>query len=256
VAITILISAYVFDEISYDKFHRDQHNLYRVTSASHFNGNTNSYSRTPLSLAERLSELKSIARAARIFERNATISIPDAETKFNEPHVWFADAAITDVLDFSALQGNLTSALSKPNTVIISKDAAIKFFNTVEVIGKTLLVENRIPLQIEAVVENYPDQSTLQFDFIAPFNHFLELENSANVEFLTTDWLYTPVFTLVKVNPSTSSAQLNEDLKDIVKTIPDERARENISYSAQRMPTPRVSARVMSQPPARISTWP
>ncbi len=235
-AITVLITAYIYDEVSFDQFHDNVNNIYRITTTSNFNGNESSYSRTPLSLAERMSELKSVEVVTRIFNRSVTVSIPETDTRFNEPHVWFADSSVTKIFTLATLRGNISAALTKPNSLIISKDAAIKYFNTEEVLGKTLLFENVLPFQIDAVVENFPEQSTFQFDFIASFNRFLDLENPANVQFLTTDWLYTPVFTLIKTNGSITADQLHNDLLSILKDVPDERVKESITYHAQALP--------------------
>jgi putative ABC transport system permease protein len=235
-AVTVLIAAYIYDEFLFDRFHEDAESVFRITTTSNFNGNENAYSRTPLSLAERLSEVKSIQSVARIFRRSATISIPETDVKFNETFVWFADSSITNIFSFAVLHGNLSNVLRKPNSMIITKEAARKYFSTDEVIGKTLLLENAMPFQIDAVVENFPEQSTFQFEFIVPFNRFLDLENPGNVQFLTTDWLYTPVHTFIKVSSGTTHDQINVDLLSIIKNVPDERVKENVKYSAQALP--------------------
>lgn len=234
-AVTALITGYIYDEIRFDKFHNDGERIYRITTTSNFNGSENSYSRTPVSLAERVSDLRSVESVARIFNRSATVSIPETDTRFNEPDVWFADSSITRIFSFSVLKGDLSSALTNPNSLIITAEAALKYFNTEDAIGKTLFFENSIPFQVDAVVKNFPDQSSFQFDFIAPFNRFLDLENPAHVEFLTTDWLYTPVFTLIKANREETQNQINSDLMAVIKTVPDERVKENITYKAQRL---------------------
>lgn len=234
-AVTILLTAYIYDEIRFDKFHKDVDRIYRITTTSNFNGTENSYSRTPLSLSERVSDLRSVESVARIFNRSATVSIPETDTRFNETDVWFADSSITRIFSFTVLKGDISSALTNPNSLIISAEAALKYFNTEDAIGKTLLFENTIPFQVDVIVKNFPDQSTFQFDFIAPFNRFLDLENPAHVQFLTTDWLYTPVFTMIKTKAGETEHQLNNDLISVLKTIPDERVKENITYKAQRL---------------------
>jgi putative ABC transport system permease protein len=135
-AVTVLIAAYIYDEFLFDRFHEHAKSVFRITTTSNFNGNENTYSRTPLSLAERLSESKSIQFVARIFRRSATISIPETDIKFNETFVWFADSSITSIFSFGVLQGDLSKVLRKPNSMIITKDAAKKYFPRMRSSGK------------------------------------------------------------------------------------------------------------------------
>jgi putative ABC transport system permease protein len=225
----------VHDEFQYDKFHQEADKIYRVSTLSTFNGNENHYSRTPLPLAERIITLPSIQAAARVFERGVTVSIPETDIRHNEPRVWFADSTLVDILTFYTLHGDLRKALDQPTSLVITENAAMKYFNQTDVVGKTVVFENRLPMNIAAVVANYPEQSTLQFEFIAPFDRYLELENPENVEYLKTDWIYSSVQTFIKTHSIQITSAINNELMTLNASIPDERVSKHIQYKAQRI---------------------
>lgn len=233
-AVTILIGSYIIDEMKFDRFHSNHESIYRIVTQMNYSGRESTYSRTPLPLHEKLKTLGSVRAVTRMFNREIVVSVPESsDKKFKEPNVWFTDSTLVDIFTFEPIQGSLKRSLDQPNSLLLSRDAALKYFGTTSVIGKTLLFENQIPLQIVAVFENYPDQSTHEIDFVTSFNNFLELEDEGNRQYLTTDWVYTSIFTYVLTHPEVSQQTLNADLLSIRSTIPDDRIRENGKYISQ-----------------------
>jgi putative ABC transport system permease protein len=231
--VTLLIASYIYDEVKYDRFHRDTDNIYRITTTSNFKGNENRYSRTPLPLAEKISDLKSIESVGRIFTRGITVSLPETEKKFNEPNVWFADSSITGIFSFSVIRGDLEHALTTPNSLILSKEAALRYFNSTDIIGKSVVFENQTSFRVDAVVDDYPNQSSLKFNFIVPFNSLFQFENPGNVAYLKSDWVYSSVFTFIKSHSNRTQRQITAEIKSVHSTISDQRVKENIKYTAQ-----------------------
>src|SRR5665213_4247366 len=78
----------------------------------------------------------------------------------------FADSTLFDVFSLSMIAGNPRTALVQPNSMVISETMALKYFNSTDVIGKSLLTSNTVNYKITGVIRDMPMQSHFHFDFI------------------------------------------------------------------------------------------
>lgn len=164
-AACLLIVFYVVDELSYDRYNTNADRIYRVNEDLKLGDNKVQYAVTMPPLAQTLKrEFPGVENAVRI--RKASISIKKGDEYLVENDAVFTDPSVFDVFTLPLLYGNKDSALTEPNTVIVSSSAAIKYFNRLDVIGKTLTLPNYGNLKITGVIKDMPKQSHFYADFL------------------------------------------------------------------------------------------
>ncbi len=91
------------------------------------------------------------------------------EKKFFEPNLYWADSSLTRIFDIPFVYGNPATALTQPNTIIISESSARKYFGTGNPVGKIIHIDNNISCMVTGVYKDFPSNSTLDADFIGSF---------------------------------------------------------------------------------------
>ena len=189
---TLLISMYIFDELSYDKFHTNRERIYRVISTFVESGKETNYSTTQIPLAEELeSKYSEIAYSVRLLKSDRELfTNPVTEQRYYEEGFYYADPTLFKVFDFPLLHGDPNTALNESNTIILTKSAAIKYFGSEDIIGRQL--ENKGNLyNVTGVMEDLPSNSHITFDALISFSSFPR-------EFSSWDSWFTSTYVLVK----------------------------------------------------------
>ncbi|MDN5217012.1 ABC transporter permease [Fulvivirgaceae bacterium BMA12] len=178
----LMISNYATFELSFDKFQKESSSIYRVVSDKYTNGVLeikNAYTDVPLGpfLKENIVGIKDYFRLHFMaVDFSMQVGHNEAMKLFNENNAYFADQSIAKYLGFTFIRGDVNTALSQPNKVIISESIANKYFGqdwrNKSIIGEAFLFKgdnNSHLFQIEGVFNDYPPNSHLEFDFL--FSH-------------------------------------------------------------------------------------
>ena len=169
IAICLLIFLFISDELSYDKFYPNSDRIYKVIRET---GKGNEFEGvTPLPLCEALRTDFPELEVIQI--RSASNVISYKEKTFTEKRFDYVDTNFFKVFSFNLIEGDPNTALKNPNSVVITKEIAKKYFGNEEPMGKTLLSENKDPLMVTGVMENVPENSHIQFDFLSPKSGFI-----------------------------------------------------------------------------------
>jgi putative ABC transport system permease protein len=160
-ACCMLISLYVFDELSYDRFHEKADRIYRLDMSIKFGGTENDYavSSAPAG-ATFMQDYPFVENFVRIRE-NAT-QIKKGNQTITEYEVAFADSTLFEVFTFPLVAGNPKKALAQPNSAVITESIALKYFDTKEALGKTLVLQNNDAYKVTGVIKDIPQNSHLQ----------------------------------------------------------------------------------------------
>ncbi|MEP7233487.1 MAG: ABC transporter permease [Ginsengibacter sp.] len=165
-ACSILILLWVQNELSYDRFHANAENLYRLTcNAGDFKAAV-SPAGMGAGLQSEMPEIKSVVRLSK----PATNLFEVGTTKFEEKNVFYADSNFLQVFSFPLIKGNSATALQNPDAILITEDMAKKYFGTGEAIGKIIKKDNSVNLIVTGIFANIPSNSHLQFDIILPIS--------------------------------------------------------------------------------------
>jgi putative ABC transport system permease protein len=234
----LLIFSFVKYELSFDQFHTKKDRIYRVNYDVLMGGNQTVSPSVPVFVAPELKKrFPEIEDATRFSPEWVARTIRHGNVLFDEKNFCYADPNFFKVFDFKSASGNLQTALSKPNTVVITKSIATKYFGKSNPIGQVLMFNNKKAFTVSAIAENIPSNSHFSFDFLTSFYSVqgfdsLESKQSWNNPNYTTFLLLKPktnVDALYKkidlwVNPSgqnnqaTSQNSLHlrlEPLKDV-----------------------------------------
>ncbi|MEP7141458.1 MAG: ABC transporter permease [Ferruginibacter sp.] len=165
-ACTILILLWVNDELSFDRFHANANQLYRLTcNAGDFKAAV-----SPAGMAEGLqNELPEIKATVRL-SKPSTNLLEVGSRKFEEKRGFFADSNFLQVFSFPLVKGNPKNAMQRPDAILITEDMAKKYFGAGEALGKIIRKDNRANCVVTGILANVPSNSHLQFDFILPIS--------------------------------------------------------------------------------------
>lgn len=233
-----IIMAFLRYETSFDKFHNSHEEVYRI-AGSYLQGGTdrNESALTNYQLAPYLNtrletSIKEIARF-----QNGVATIRKGEHYFYEEDIFYVDPAITKILHFDLLDGsdNLTS----PNQAMISRDLAIKYFDTLNVAGEIIEVEDR-SLQVVGVYE-YSEKSHFSPNMLIT----LETVEGEYSEAVRNNWSAISHYTYVRLAPGVSEAHFEELLTtEIPNFYPWENPPE---YQLQRIASIHLSSDLSSE---------
>jgi len=168
-ATCMLIVFYVFDELSYDRYNTKADRIYRVNEDIKFGGSSNSYAISPAPMAAALkNSFPEIEQTVRFWNKGGN-TVKKGAQNINELMV-YADPSIFSVFTLPMINGNPSSALTEPHSVVITERIAKKYFHNAsggyqEVVGKVLIVNDTVPYKITGVIKDIPQQSHFNFDF-------------------------------------------------------------------------------------------
>ncbi len=176
IACCVLILLYVQDELSFDRFHENSDNIYRLvptftTSERIMYMATNAHVQGPM-LKSEFPEVLNYVRFTSYGVGGSRKSIEYKEMTFNEEKFLWADETLFEVFSFKLVKGSPKDALVKPNSLVITEEMAEKYFGNEDPIGKTLLINTDKLYMVTGVLENIPKTSHIRPDFIASFSTF------------------------------------------------------------------------------------
>ncbi len=180
IAGSLLILVYVSDQLSYESMHKNADNIVRV-SAGFGNGDNimklaGAMPGIGPAAAEEIPEVKASVRFRKKY--NAKVKVGNKE--FMEDNFFFADSNVFNVFTFPFVAGNQSTALSKPNSIVISEAMAKKYFDNENAIGKDLILDNKYNFTVTGIIKNVPPNTYLRCDFIAPYSKAIEIFNINN----------------------------------------------------------------------------
>jgi putative ABC transport system permease protein len=207
-ATCLLITLFVTDELSYDKYNKNAGNIYRINTNVQVNGNRFNQAVGPAQLGSTLvkdyPQIKNMVR----FLGNGDILIKKDKETIMEHNATYADSTLFDVFTLPLIEGDPKTALTQPLTMVISESMAKKYFGTTDALGKTLVANNTQTYTISGVMKEIPAQSHFHFNFIMAMR---DVEDSRN-----TFWLSHNFTTYLLAQPGTTEQTLNRYLRQTI----------------------------------------
>ena len=170
----IVAVLHISNSLSYDKFHKNYNRLYTVDAyVTYFNGDKFPKEYLSASLTDVLkANAPEFEALTRVAERD--FAFVSGDKTFTE-NGYFADNNFFNVFSFPLIHSN-SNVLNDQNSIVISEPMAMKFFDTTDCVGKTLVMkdgEKQEAFNVSGVFWRVPRQSVMQFDFVVPFARFL-----------------------------------------------------------------------------------
>lgn len=211
-----LISLYVYDELSYDKFFEKSDRIYRVALERKYPTNSRFFGSSPVNLAQSLTEsfpeVEVAGRLHRLFFQDQ-IQVTIGDRSFVEKKYLFADENFFKVFSYEFIQGDPNTALLNPNSVVLTESIARKFFGTDQALNKLFSIDTAEYI-ISGVIKDVPKNSHIYFDLLGSIHSLQFLEQAAETNSWISPWLYTYVRLQEGTNPKDLEAKLPTMVKD------------------------------------------
>ena len=207
-AVCLLISLYVLDELSYDRFHEKADRIYRLDADIKFGGSDNKYAVAPAPAgAALLHDYPFIENFARLHETSALVK--KGSQNIAEHQVAFADSSLFQVFTLPMVEGNPDKALATPGSAVITESIARKYFDTPQALGKTLILENKQFYKVTGVIKDLPQNSSLKKDiYLSMLNHEESKEDN---------WISNNFVTFIVLRQGTPPAKLEARFGEFLK---------------------------------------
>lgn len=208
-ATCLLITLFVTDELRYEYFNDKADRIYRINADFLVNGSAFKERNTPAQFGPVLQQdYPQVEKYVRFLQQNH-ILVKKGEETLIENNACFADSTVFDIFALHMIAGNPVTALRNPYSMVISERMARKYFNSTDVVGKTLHTDNINEYIVTGVIKDVPSQSHLHFDFIRAM---AQEEYSRE-----TQWMADNFITYVLLRPGTTQQQLDGYLQQATK---------------------------------------
>jgi len=228
---SLLIMLWVKDEKGIDGFHKNSKQLYQVYERWTFDGKTDASYPTQGLLAQELKKVIPEVQYASGFEYASapgTLNNFEGGEKVNKMGGMYVDGDFLSMFSYPVLEGKAITALNSPNSIAVSRKMAEYFFGTADkAIGKIIRFENKEDLQITAVFENVPSNSSQQFDFLRSWTDFVKQNAWVN------NWGNTSPATFVQLHKEADVAKVQKDIKDFIYRYQEKNAGSTIELALQ-----------------------
>ena len=170
--VSLLLFLYVRHESSFDSYHSNGKNIYRLVFNAQMDDQSARWAGCPNiagpTFKSELSEIREMSRWIRNdFGQSANVLYKN--NKFFEPNLYWADSSLTHIFDIPFVKGNPATALTRPKTIIINETIAKKYFANEDPIGKVLKLNNKLDCEVTGVFKDFPGNSTLDAELIGSF---------------------------------------------------------------------------------------
>ena len=171
----IVILHYVSFEKSYDRFHENYDRIYRLRYERYSeDGESVRFASccppAGLKIRQMMPEAEKVAR---IFRYPASVSF--LEQRFIEEKLFFAEPEFFEIFRFHFLKGDPVQSLREPNTVLLSRSTAKKYFGNEDPMGRTIRLDNKMEFRVTGIFEDIPGNSHVKFDIVMPWASLLVL---------------------------------------------------------------------------------
>ena len=208
----ILIGLYVVNEFSYDRFQKNYNRIYRIVLHGKFGTTELDGPIAPAPLAETLKrDLPEIEKSFRIRTFGPQAIVYDNKL-FYQDRFYYADSTLLTEFHFDFLEGDITKALIRPYTAIITKTMAKKYFGNQKALGKIIFLKYfNQNYQITGVVDDLPENTNFHFYFLASLNSIPDSKDNF--------WLSDNYFTYILVKPGSDIKKLEDKINELVMKL-------------------------------------
>ncbi|PSL36011.1 ABC transporter permease [Chitinophaga ginsengisoli] len=208
-----VIFLWVEDEVNFDSTYAKRDKLYSLQANWDYEGSIRTFSSTPgLTGPAIKEEIPGIANTCRMtdFASSLLFNIGEkavyASGRYTEPSLF-------DMFTLPFVEGNASTAFKDLDAMVITQKTAKKFFGEDKnIIGRRVKVDNKQEYVITGVVKNLPENSTLQFEWVAPFEVYFQQRKEA-----LSDWLSNSPYTYVELAPNADPAAIDKKLYNFIQ---------------------------------------
>ncbi len=179
--VCLLICQYISFEMSFDSFHPEKENTFRVVQTYYRNGehlSSGVYTGYALGVLakERIPEIEKMVRVHP--QQEGLVVVNEENDKiFQEDNIWYVDEGFSELFEFPLKYGNWESGLSSNHNVVLTNETAVRYFGNKNPVGKYLRVKGGTlsgDFIITGVLERLPLNTHMSFDILLPMDFLLK----------------------------------------------------------------------------------
>jgi ABC-type antimicrobial peptide transport system, permease component len=209
IATCLLIIFYVSNELNYDRYNKKINDIYRINADLQFGGRHFISAQTPDPLGAALkSEFPQVKQYVR-FRDHGGLLVKKGNQNIQEDKVILADSTLFDVFTLPMIEGDSHSALVNPNSIVLTESMAKKYFNSTNVVGKSLTVNDTSLYKITGVIKDVPKESHFHYDF------FVSMYGQLS-SYEMNKWVNNNFNTYIVLDRGSDPKKLNAVLNDFV----------------------------------------
>ena len=209
----MLILLWVQNEMSYDRFHHDAKNIYRVLSnmGSGSSRQVWANSHAPMAVFAK-KEIPEIKNAVRIRSNTDFSVFKYKDRQFTEGKKSYIDPSFFNVFDFKLLKGDRRNPFAGDNSVILTSSSALRYFGNEDPIGKVLIADGKEEFMVTGVLEDFPENSSIQYNMLFPMAFYANTLAGKSGKTIEEDWGNFNYSTYLQLNPGTSTKIVEDKL--------------------------------------------
>lgn len=233
IASCMLISIYITDELSYDKYHQHAEKIHRVVATD--------WAKMPPALAPQMQAAYPhlIEHTVRFWPVFSPAKMRHDEVVFVESGIVFTDPAVFSVFSWPLIAGNPAKALADRNSIVLTESMAAKYFGTTEPLGAQMKFWGN-DLTVTGVMRDVPANSHLQFDFLISFSSLQDVMGND----LDTNWGMPAFYTYLLSGEGVSAADLQTATQQLFKTNFSD---PSVAISLQSLPNIHLSSNLQAE---------
>lgn len=212
IACSIFMLFWIQDGTSYDKYHKNVDELYRVISVQMTPAEVKHLSTAPNPIGPVLKEqYPEVVNFARYCGGSLTWSVQYGTKRFRNDKLGSADPSLFEMFTFPFIKGDPETAFSDPKSIVLTESMAKKYFDNDDPMGKVIRVSSG-HFKITGIIKDVPKKSHLQFDYLFPIENMKKMwgEDMKN-------WERMRFYTYVQLAPGSSLQAVNQKISGIVK---------------------------------------
>ncbi len=210
----ILIMLWINAETSYDRFHKNAENIYRVDYLLYEEGVLEQHSAAGSTgvgkeIKNAFPEVEDYTRFTRT---NAVVRFGDKT--FKEKNILFAQSSFFDVFSFPLAEGNADTSLLAINHAVITEETARKYFGDENPIGKMITIDGSSDYEITGIAKSVPGNSHFKFDILLSYENLIK-----SSRYWDNSWVSERVYSYLLLKPGADAAALQAKLPEIPETF-------------------------------------
>jgi putative ABC transport system permease protein len=239
---SMFLLMYILNELSYDRYHKNADNIYRIISHIKETDNEFTWSVAQIPMAEELrNNYPEVKNAVRIFGTGKEL-YKNGELQFYEDDFAYADSTVFDMFTYEFINGDMATSLDNPFSIVLTESIAKKYFSSAaDAFGKSLQNEAKEEFKVTGVIKDVPLNSHLRFDALISENTRPGRQGS---------WGNFGVFTYIHLPDGYDLSKMKASLDKIVKEKVDpifEKYNIKINYELQQIPTIHLHSKIADE---------
>ena len=215
-AIGILILLWVQDELSFDAFHKNAKNIYRLELFGGTGTSRQIWQTTVAPIGPLVKrQLPEVEEEVRVTGNNLFSLYKYQDKSFGDENAAFADPSFFSVFDFPVVEGNPAKPFDNDRSVVITKSTAKKYFGDADPLGKVISADNKENFTVTGVINDFPKNSDFNADMIMPFHYHVNDMWVNNKLDLNTNFSFFDYETYLVLKPGTDLKSLAVRIRQV-----------------------------------------